>query len=115
MAKSNSLKTANDVTRLVSNVLTVNKKLNSSKAPKAKKAAKPAKEDTKAKKSAPAQPAAPAKLCVSCGKDVTGLAFCSGCGTKVEEISVIKRICKGCGTTVDTGGIFCPMCGAKMD
>ena len=114
MAKSNSLKTANDVTRLASNLLTVNKKLKDTK-PKAKKAAKPAKEDTKAKKSAPAQPAAPAKLCISCGKDVTGLAFCSGCGTKVEERSVLKMICKGCGTTVDAGGMFCPMCGTKMD
>ncbi|MCL1984623.1 MAG: hypothetical protein FWG58_04415 [Methanomassiliicoccaceae archaeon] len=89
--KPSALKTANDVTRLASNVLTVDKKARDAKAARAK--------DKEAK--AAAAKAAQPKPAPQTGEQ--------------PQQPALKRICPNCGNIDVSGAVFCPACDAKME
>ena len=57
--------------------------------------------------------------CPKCGTELPlDAAFCTSCGTKIEQAKKeepAKKICPKCGATVKEGNSFCNECGTKID
>lgn len=53
------------------------------------------------------------KKCTVCGADMpSGATFCTNCGAKVVNTSIV--VCNNCGKTIPAGAAFCTNCGAKV-
>ena len=53
-------------------------------------------------------------FCPNCGNKITkGMAFCSGCGTKIQTNA--PGVCTACGATLPEGAEFCIGCGKAVN
>lgn len=55
------------------------------------------------------------KICPGCNSEVPiGTAFCSNCGSKVEDPAPLIPTCPKCGKEVKESSSFCENCGEKL-
>ena len=65
--------------------------------------------------------------CPNCGNNIGDNAFCTNCGTKVENVvganniavepvvEQTSKLCPNCNNPVEPDAVFCVNCGTKLD